>query len=174
MADNHSYQWLPDPKTIVYKPTISHIHTSNKHNTTKKERFCEDQKYSLNAKSTIIFSQKHGVSKFPRYFFGGVSLNISLYKERDGWVDKYLVKRNSYQLLSAPVSIWLARAPGGKNKTFHISAPISSLSLHLLFPRLTWIFWRSRLLRGSVSCETLSFMHEPSLTPHNFISLSLH
>ena len=46
MADNHSYQWLPDPKTIVYKPTISHIPTSNKHNTTKKERFCEDQKYT--------------------------------------------------------------------------------------------------------------------------------
>ena len=56
-----------------------------------------------------------------------MSLNISLYKERDGWVDKYLVKRNSYQLLSAPVSIWLARAPGGEKQN------ISYFSTNLIF-----------------------------------------
>ena len=47
------------------------------------------------------------------------------YCKKNGWVDKYLVKRNSYQLLSAPVSIWLARTSRSwrKNKTFHILSP---------------------------------------------------
>ena len=47
--------------------------------------------------------------------------------KKNGWVDKYLVKRNSYQLLSAPVSIWLARAPGGEKQN------ISYFSTNLIF-----------------------------------------
>ena len=46
--------------------------------------------------------------------------------KKNGWVDKYLVKRNSYQLLSAPVSIWLARTWREKNKTFHFISHLPS------------------------------------------------
>lgn len=95
--------------------------------------------------------------------------------KKNGWVDKYLVKRNSYQLLSAPVSIWLARTRLLEGKTKHFifyhQSPFLFPHLQLLHPRLRLniLTKQELLLRWSVSCETVSFMHEAN--PHTSQSL---
>ena len=51
-------------------------------------------------------------------------LGLVILLQKNGRVDKYLLKRNSYQPLSGAVSIWLARTSRSwkKNKTFDISS----------------------------------------------------
>ena len=95
--------------------------------------------------------------------------------KKNGWVDKYLVKRNSYQLLSAPVSIWLARTRLLEGKTKHFifyhQSPFLFPLLQRFHPRLRLniLTKQELLLRWSVSCETVSFMHEAN--PHTSQSL---
>lgn len=97
--------------------------------------------------------------------------------KKNGWVDKYLVKRNSYQLLSAPVSIWLARTWREKNKTFHFIShspifPTTCMYRHHPYTPLKLDHHHYHhhhhhhpALRWSVSCEAVSFMHEEAARP---------
>ena len=97
-------------------------------------------------------------------------------------VDKYLVKRNSYQLLSAPVSIWLARTRLLEGKTkhfiFHRQSPFSPFSFHFCNVCLQgwgWIFWRSycgevcHVKRSHLCMSQANLL----LTPHTLFVASL-
>ena len=100
-------------------------------------------------------------------------LGLVVLLQKNGWVDKYLVKRNSYQPLSAAVSIWLPRTSRSwkKNKTFHISSAPTILSK--VEVKYSDEAGAATAVKCGVSCEAVSFMHEPNLTPHSlFVTAS--
>ena len=97
-------------------------------------------------------------------------LGLVILLQKNGWVDKYLVKRNSYQPLSAAVSIWLPRTSRSwkKNKTFHISSATHN-SLSKVEVKYSDEAGAATAVKCGVSCEAVSFMHEPN--PHTSQSL---